>query len=70
MGGEFTIVINGERRKLPAGTSVADLIVHLGLEGRRVAVERNRVIVPRADHAKTFLAEGDVLEVLHFVGGG
>jgi thiamine biosynthesis protein ThiS len=53
-----------------AGTTVASLIGELGLGDRKVAVERNREVVPRAQHATTVLADGDRLEVVTFVGGG
>ena len=49
---------------------VRDLIVHLGLDGGPVAVERNLEVVPRAEHPLAVLAEGDVVEIVHFVGGG
>jgi len=52
------------------GTTVAVLIGELGLAGKPVAVERNREVVPRAQHASTVLAPGDRLEVVTFVGGG
>ena len=64
------IVINGETRTVPHGTTVAKLVEDLGFGDRRVAVERNREVVPRAHHATTELAAGDRLEVVTFVGGG
>jgi sulfur carrier protein len=64
------VVVNGESREIPAGTTVAGLIQQLGLGDRRVAVERNREVVPRAHHADTALADGDHLELVTFVGGG
>ncbi|SDI66404.1 sulfur carrier protein [Pseudomonas flavescens] len=64
------IQLNGETLELPEGASVADLIEHLQLAGRRVAVERNLDIVPRSQYANTPLAEGDSLEVVHAIGGG
>lgn len=64
------IVINGQTRLVNEGTTVATLISELGLAGRPVAVERNREVVPRAQHASTVLAAGDRLEVVTFVGGG
>jgi sulfur carrier protein len=64
------IVINGQARLVNEGTTVATLISELGLAGRPVAVERNREVVPRAQHASTVLAAGDRLEVVTFVGGG
>lgn len=48
---------------------MAQLVAHLGINGP-VAVERNRDIVPRAEHAQLVLCEGDTLEIVHFVGGG
>ena len=64
------LTVNGRETELPGGGSVVDLLAALGLAGRPVAVERNRVVVPRAEHAKTALAEGDRIEVVTLVGGG
>jgi len=65
------VTLNGEERELAADVrTVADLVVHLGLGNRRVAVEINREIVRRDAWAATPLAAGDVIEVLHLVGGG
>jgi len=64
------IQLNGERYELPDGQSVADLLQRLELTGRRLAVELNRDIVPRSQHAATFLADGDQVEVVHAIGGG
>ncbi|PRP93811.1 Sulfur carrier protein ThiS [Enhygromyxa salina] len=65
-----TIVLNGESRAMTDGQTVAELLRELGLDPRQVAVERNREIVPRAQHGETVLADGDQLEVVTFVGGG
>jgi sulfur carrier protein len=64
------LTINGEARTVPDGLSVRALIEHLGLTEGPVAVEKNREIVPRAEHATTPVTTGDVLEIVHFVGGG
>jgi sulfur carrier protein len=64
------VTVNGESRRIAAGTTVAALLAELGLADRRVAVERNRQVVPRAEHARAVLAAGDHLEVVTFVGGG
>ncbi len=64
------ITVNGVEQELPAGASVATLVASLGLPATRVAVERNRELVRRADHQATALTEGDVLEVVTLVGGG
>lgn len=65
-----TIVVNGESRATQAGQTVLELLRELGLDPRQVAVERNREIVPRAEHGQAVLADGDVLEIVTFVGGG
>ncbi|MBK9031150.1 MAG: sulfur carrier protein ThiS [Myxococcales bacterium] len=66
----MAIVVNGTARTIAAGATIAALLAELGLADRRVAVERNRAVVPRARHAETALAEGDQLELVAFVGGG
>jgi len=64
------LTVNGEQKQVPDGLTVRGLIEHLGLTDGPVAVERNREVVPRASHADTPLATGDVIEIVHFVGGG
>jgi sulfur carrier protein len=64
------LTINGEIREIPAGLSVAGLIQHLGLTDGPVAVERNREVVVRAEHDSVLLRADDVIEIVHFVGGG
>jgi thiamine biosynthesis protein ThiS len=68
--GPLDIVLNGEPHRLPAGSTLLDLVAGLGRDPRTVAVERNGEIVRRADYAATPLAAGDRLEVVHFVQGG
>ena len=63
------IDVNGEPRTVAART-ILDLVEELGLDPRKVAVERNLEIVPRSLHAATALADGDRIEVVQFVGGG
>ena len=65
-----SILLNGESRALPAPLNVAALIDALGLDTRKVAVERNEAIVPRSTYADTWLTAGDRLEIVHFIGGG
>jgi len=67
---ELTLTLNGEPRRAPAGSSIADFVELLGFNRAKVAVERNGDIVPRATLGDVLLVEGDVLEVVHFVGGG
>ena len=64
------IVLNGEPRTVPAGTSAENVIELLALGGRRVAVEVNGEIVPRSRHAEHELKTGDRVEIVHAVGGG
>jgi thiamine biosynthesis protein ThiS len=63
------IQVNGEPREVAAATVLA-LVEELGLNVRKVAVERNLEIVPRSLHAATPIADGDRIEVVQFVGGG
>lgn len=64
------LTVNGEMREVPDKATIADLLACLEIEGRRVAVERNREIAPRSAWGETALAEGDQLEIVQFVGGG
>lgn len=66
----MNICVNGEAMAVPTPLSVRQLIVHLGLDQGPVAVERNKDVVPRREHESTMLAEGDTIEIVHFVGGG
>lgn len=62
--------VNGQNRELAEGATVAQLIEELALDPRTLAVERNRELVPRAQHSQTQLKEGDRVEVVTLVGGG
>lgn len=64
------ITVNGKPHEVPEGTSVRGLVELLGLLEGPVAVERNREVLPRAQHPTTPLQEGDQLEIVHLVGGG
>lgn len=64
------LTVNGTEQEVPDGLSVRALIEHLGLTDGPVAVERNQQVVPRAEHESTQLEPKDVLEIVHFVGGG
>ena len=69
MSTELSLTLNGEPRRASPG-SIADLVRSLELDPAKVAVERNGEIVPRSTLAAVAIAEGDVLEIVHFVGGG
>ncbi|UCH46799.1 MAG: sulfur carrier protein ThiS [Betaproteobacteria bacterium] len=62
--------VNGNREQFEAAMKVADLVRSLGLEGKRLAVERNGEIVPRSDYAAVELTDGDAIEIVVAVGGG
>ncbi len=66
----LTITINGEPRRFAAPITISGLLGALGLPEGKVAVERNLEIVPKSAHATTALADGDRLEIVHFIGGG
>ncbi|MGZ6097206.1 MAG: sulfur carrier protein ThiS [Myxococcaceae bacterium] len=65
----MTLTVNGERRDVPDGLTVAALVAQLGLGGR-VAVELNGEVLRQAQHPEVTLRDGDTLEVVTFVGGG
>ncbi|UCD68655.1 MAG: sulfur carrier protein ThiS [Betaproteobacteria bacterium] len=62
--------VNGTPRQFEAAMKVADLVRSLGLEGKRLAVERNGEIVPRGDYTAVELTDGDAIEIVVAVGGG
>lgn len=64
------ITINGKLTETTTGSTFQDLLDQLQLDCRQVVIERNREIVPRQRFAAEILAEGDSLEIVHFVGGG
>ena len=67
---DLNIVVNGVDRRDTGPATLLDLLEHLGLDPRTVVVERNREIVRRPKLGETTLAEGDAIELVHFVGGG
>jgi thiamine biosynthesis protein ThiS len=64
------LTVNGEARTFEALPHLAALVSALGLDGRKVAIERNLEIVPRSAYGKTRLCDGDRIEIVHFIGGG
>jgi thiamine biosynthesis protein ThiS len=67
---EITVKVNGEMRKIPADTTVSGLVEALNIKTNMFAVERNKKVVRRAEHASTVLSDGDILNIVTFVGGG
>ena len=70
LGFMMRITINGESRDFGPGLTVTALLTQLGIDNRKVAVERNLEIVPKSAFAATALQDGDRLEIVHFIGGG
>lgn len=68
--GTIQLRINGEHRRVPAGLTIAELALELGLDPVKVAVERNLEVVPRSTLGQVRIEDGDELEIVHFVGGG
>ena len=66
----LSIIVNGEERKTKPGSVVTDLLLTLGLDAGRVAIERNLEILPRPAWAQTRVEAGDRYEIVQFVGGG
>jgi sulfur carrier protein len=64
------IMLNGEPHEMPETVSIGTLLASLGIDGRRVAVERNLTVVRRAEYATEMVADGDEVEIVNFVGGG
>jgi sulfur carrier protein len=64
------LYVNGDPRDLPAGATVASLVVMLALGEGRIAVEVNEELVPRSTYAGRVLNEGDRVEIVHAIGGG
>jgi thiazole synthase len=65
-----TVTINGEARRLEDAVDVSAFLTGMGLDPAKVAVERNREVIPRSQYNQTTLADGDKLEIVHFIGGG
>ena len=66
----IAIHVNGGLRRVTVGVTIADMLGELGLDPRKVAVERNLEIVPRSTFGDVRVEEGDAYEIVHFVGGG
>ena len=64
------ITVNGDAVELSASCSITQLLEHLNMTGGRVAVELNQQIIPRSQHAEQPLKEGNIVEIVHAIGGG
>jgi len=70
LDGNLSVRVNGEHRRVPSGTTVAEMVNQLGLDPLRVAVERNLEVIPRSTLREVCVEDGDDYEIVHFVGGG
>jgi thiamine biosynthesis protein ThiS len=66
----ISVIVNGEQRPVPARSSISAMLEAIGLDPRKVAVERNLEVVPRSSLGEVEACEGDQFEIVHFVGGG
>ena len=66
----MNIIVNGESRSMESDASLGQLLVMLGLDGKRIAVEVNRDIVPRSDYDSFKLSDNDTIEIVNAIGGG
>ena len=66
----MNIILNGNPAQVDKVSTIAELIAHLGYEGKRIAVEQNGDIVPKSTHGSALLSDGDHLEIVVAVGGG
>ena len=66
----LALKINGEERRFDHSLTVREMLIHLGLDPSKIAVERNLAIVPHSSYGDIRLGEGDRIEIVHFIGGG
>jgi thiamine biosynthesis protein ThiS len=66
----MTIIVNGDKREVAAPLSVSELLRHLAIDERRVAVELNLAVVKKAAYDSAVIKDGDEVEIVNFVGGG
>ena len=64
------IKVNGENIEISDPLTINGLLKHIGLDDRRVAIERNLEIVPKSNYSVTNISDGDQIEIVHFIGGG
>ena len=66
----MNITLNGKPELLDEGTCLSQLIKELNIEGKRIAVEINQQIIPKGEHATHVIQDGDIIEIVHAIGGG
>ncbi len=70
MNCNMRITVNGETKNFDELQSITELADKLGLDNRKIAIERNLEVVPKSQYNNTALANGDNIEIIHFIGGG
>jgi sulfur carrier protein len=65
----ITLTLNGEERQTSSST-IAELLTEIDAPIRGIAIEKNSEIIPKSSHAESMLKEGDVVEIISFIGGG
>ena len=65
----MNIKVNGENIEISDPLTINGLLKHIGLDDRKVAIERNLEIVPKSNYSVTNIADGDQIEIVHFIGG-
>lgn len=68
--GMISVQVNGEQRSIRASSSVSQMLEAIGIDPRKVAVERNLEVIPRSTLGDVQVSDGDSFEIVHFVGGG
>jgi sulfur carrier protein len=64
------IIVNDEKIELPYNSNIEDLVIHLGYQNQRIAIEINESIIPKSKHSTHLLKNQDKVEVINAVGGG
>ena len=64
------IIVNDEKIELPYNSNIEDLVIHLGYQNQRIAIEINESIIPKSNHSTHLLQNQDKVEVINAVGGG
>lgn len=64
------LMVNGDEVEIKDSATVEDLIIHLSLTEKRLAVEVNQNIISKSRHSKTLLSSNDTIEIIHAIGGG
>ena len=67
---KMDVILNGEPATVPSPLTIADLLAHLEIDARRVAVELNEAVIKRGQYEATSIHAGDAVEIVNFVGGG